>query len=234
MTSAVYKCSWSLLISVLCFCWILFVCAVHLFLFWSCSIFSWLHKMTKRQPAKKPTGAFMAVANMHIYTWSWSQCVFHLFLLSFEIYIPDMEWNSGCSLKRQSQINLICFNGIFVRHPFTLPALFYSPHPQSCHNLEVRLKEPEMCLCFWIVGQKTCICCQAFVLKPPWKMFFERKMKVSKLFKSTNMLFSICLQHKQFNIFSPELFPFWVHHLCHEKFSAIWRRKKHFFLTFEI
>ena len=26
-----------------------------------------VHKMTKRQPAKKATGAFMAVANMHIY-----------------------------------------------------------------------------------------------------------------------------------------------------------------------
>ena len=172
-----------------------------------------------------------------------------------------MEWNSGSSLKRQSQqVNLICFNGIFVRHPFTFPVLFYNrgskhgpgnegcledclqmhrrwltvfrnrnsypvhfwcllspqvslalftpPHPQSCHNLEVRWKEPEMCLCLWIVGQKTCICCRAFVLKPPWKMFFERKMKVSKLFKSTNMLFSICLQHKQFKIFSPELFRF--------------------------
>ena len=111
---------------------------------------------------------------------------------------------------------------------FTAGLTCTPPHPQSCHNLEVRLKEPEMFLCFWIVGQKTCICCRAFVLKPPWKMFFERKMKVSKLFKSTNMLFSIWLQHKQFNIFSPELFPFWVHHLCHEKFSAIWRRKKHF------
>ena len=26
-----------------------------------------VHKMTKRQPAKKATGAFMAVANRHIY-----------------------------------------------------------------------------------------------------------------------------------------------------------------------
>ena len=28
-----------------------------------------VHKMTKRQPAKKATGAFMAVANRHIYPW---------------------------------------------------------------------------------------------------------------------------------------------------------------------
>ena len=29
-----------------------------------------VHKMTKRQPAKKTTGAFMAVANMHIFHFS--------------------------------------------------------------------------------------------------------------------------------------------------------------------
>ena len=65
----------------------------------------------------------------------------------------------------------------------------------------------------WIFCQKTCICVKASVKNVLW----ERKMKVSKLFKSANMLFSICFQHKQFNIFSLELFGFWNHHLCQEK-----------------
>ena len=73
------------------------------------------------------------------------------------------------------------------------------------------------------------ICVKASVKNVLW----ERKMKVSKLFKSTNMLFSICWQHKQFNIFLPELFRFWIHHLYQEKSLAIWeKKKKHFY--FEI
>ena len=73
------------------------------------------------------------------------------------------------------------------------------------------------------------ICVKASVKNVLW----ERKMKVSKLFKSTNMLFSICWQHKQFNIFLPELFRFWIHHLCQEKSSAIWEKKKKTLLVWD-
>ena len=52
-----------------------------------------VHKMTKRQPAKKATGAFMAVANMHknvpsskVYTYfgpqfNWSSIFFKIAML---------------------------------------------------------------------------------------------------------------------------------------------------------
>ena len=33
-----------------------------------------VHKMTKRQPAEKATGAFMAVANLHINPGDWTLC----------------------------------------------------------------------------------------------------------------------------------------------------------------
>ena len=35
-----------------------------------------VHKMTKRQPAKKATGAFMAVANRHIYHFHAEKALF--------------------------------------------------------------------------------------------------------------------------------------------------------------
>ena len=78
----------------------------------------------------------------------------------------------------------------------------------------------------WIVGRNTCISFQAFVLKSPWKIFFERKMKVWKLFKSTNMLFlSVC------NINNSTAFSF-SSFMPREMFNNL--KKKNTFLTFGI
>ena len=64
-------------------------------------------------------------------------------------------------------------------------------------------------------------CCFACVLKIPWKILWEREMRVWKLFKSTNMLFSICFRHQQFNIFSPEFSQKTFHPLKNKSFVVI-------------
>ena len=46
-------------------------------------------------------------------------------------------------------------------------------------------------------------------------------MRVWKLFKSTNMLFSICFRHQQFNIFSPEFSQKTFHPLKNKSFVVI-------------
>ena len=98
-------------------------------------------------------------------SWSWSQCEFELFVFNFEIYIPGMEKNSRSSLKRWSQINLICFNGIFVRHPFTFPVFFCNrgskPGPGNEECLEDCLQMHRRWLSVFIFIQFTfdvCFC----------------------------------------------------------------------------
>ena len=61
---------------------------------------------------------------------------------------------------------------------------------------------PLFCLQVWLFSENIFVF--ACVLKIAWKILWEREMRVWKLFKSTNMLFSICFRHQQFNIFSPE------------------------------
>ena len=78
---------------------------------------------------------------------------------------------------------------------------------------------PLFCWYVWLFSENLVVF--AYVLKIPWKILWEREMRVWKLFKSTNMLFSICFRHQQFNIFSPEFSQKTFHPLKNKSFVVI-------------
>ena len=78
---------------------------------------------------------------------------------------------------------------------------------------------PLFCWYVWLFSENLVVF--ACVLKIPWKILWEREMRVWKLFKSTNMLFSICFRHQQFNIFSPEFSQKTFHPLKNKSFAVI-------------
>ena len=78
---------------------------------------------------------------------------------------------------------------------------------------------PLFCWYVWLFSENLVVF--ACVLKIPWKILWEREMRVWKLFKSTNMLFSICFRHQQFNIFSPEFSQKTFHPLKNKSFVVI-------------